>query len=154
MPHSSLLHVLFLLYLDIKLVELENILKQEIKMRNKAEKKLKFLKKKLESLNISSILVESDQSSTSEKSEVSFMSSTIATSASASEENDSDINVTNSVTSQDSSLNKHNHESPHNSTITFSSSSSNSPEDFSDNPSSRFEEVCSKSVDDDDNNRY
>ncbi|GMY14655.1 TPRXL [Fagus crenata] len=59
-----------------KLIELENQLKEETKLRNKAEKKLKFLMKKLESLNISTISVESEQSSTSEKCEMSCRSST------------------------------------------------------------------------------
>ncbi|XP_075637874.1 uncharacterized protein LOC142610043 [Castanea sativa] len=59
-----------------KLIELENQLKEETKFRNKAEKKLKLLMKKLESLNISTISVESEQSSTSEKCEMSCMSST------------------------------------------------------------------------------
>ncbi|KAM4078133.1 hypothetical protein ACB094_09G014100 [Castanea mollissima] len=59
-----------------KLIELENQLKEETKFRNKAEKKLKLLMKKLESLNISTISVESEQSSTSEKCKMSCMSST------------------------------------------------------------------------------
>lgn len=62
--------------LGIKLIELEKQLKEETKFRNKAEKKLKLLKKKLESLNISTISVESEQSSTSEKCEMSCTSST------------------------------------------------------------------------------
>ena len=62
--------------LGIKLIELENQLKEETKFRNKAEKKLKLLMKKLESLNISTISVESEQSSTSEKCEMSCTSST------------------------------------------------------------------------------
>ena len=61
--------------LGLKLIELENQLKEETKLRNKAEKKLKFLMKKLESLNISTISVESEQSSTSEKCEMSCRSS-------------------------------------------------------------------------------
>ncbi|XP_030927193.1 putative protein TPRXL [Quercus lobata] len=59
-----------------KLIELESQLKEETKFRNKAEKKLKLLMKKLESLNISTISVESEQSSTSEKCEMSCTSST------------------------------------------------------------------------------
>ncbi|KAL5809665.1 hypothetical protein ACOSQ3_030356 [Xanthoceras sorbifolium] len=46
-----------------KLIELENQLKEETKLRKKAEKKLNFLKKKLESLKILPILEESEQSS-------------------------------------------------------------------------------------------
>ncbi|KAJ9184234.1 hypothetical protein P3X46_003981 [Hevea brasiliensis] len=45
-----------------KLIELENKLREETKLRQKAEKKLKFLKKKLESLKISPALEELDQS--------------------------------------------------------------------------------------------
>ncbi|XP_045791147.1 uncharacterized protein LOC123885849 isoform X2 [Trifolium pratense] len=37
-----------------KLVELEKLVKEEIKLRDKSERKLKFLRKKLESLSISS----------------------------------------------------------------------------------------------------
>ncbi|PIN15002.1 hypothetical protein CDL12_12363 [Handroanthus impetiginosus] len=50
-----------------KLVELENQLKEEAKLRNRAEKKLKFLMKRLESMNISYVTDES-QSSVSSKS--------------------------------------------------------------------------------------
>ncbi|XVE61787.1 hypothetical protein DITRI_Ditri06bG0067200 [Diplodiscus trichospermus] len=49
-----------------KLIELENKLKEETKLRNKAEKRLKLLRKKLESLAILPSLEESDQSSSSE----------------------------------------------------------------------------------------
>lgn len=48
-----------------KLIELENNLKEETKLRNKAEKKLRFLKKKIESLNILIPLDQSEQSSSS-----------------------------------------------------------------------------------------
>ncbi|KAI3793663.1 hypothetical protein L1987_36283 [Smallanthus sonchifolius] len=53
-----------------KVIELEKQLKMEIKSRNKAEKRLKFLMKKLDSLNISY-----ESSSVSEKSEISSVSS-------------------------------------------------------------------------------
>ncbi|KAJ0771498.1 hypothetical protein HanPI659440_Chr07g0269781 [Helianthus annuus] len=57
-----------------KVTELEKQLKMEIKSRNKAEKRLKFLMKKLESLNIS--YVSGDEcSSISERSEISSVSS-------------------------------------------------------------------------------
>ncbi|XP_059427772.1 uncharacterized protein LOC132161630 [Corylus avellana] len=59
-----------------KLMELENQLKEETKQRNKAEKKLKILMKKLESLNITTISVESEQSSSSENCKMSCRSST------------------------------------------------------------------------------
>ncbi|XP_061353921.1 uncharacterized protein LOC133298609 [Gastrolobium bilobum] len=45
-----------------KLVELEKLLREEIKLREKAERKLKFLKKKLESFNMSGQLEHSDLS--------------------------------------------------------------------------------------------
>ncbi|KAK1563829.1 hypothetical protein Q3G72_033478 [Acer saccharum] len=52
-----------------KLIELENQLKQETKMRKKADKKLNFLKKKLESLKMLPILEESEQSSSTSSSD-------------------------------------------------------------------------------------
>ncbi|XP_071734775.1 uncharacterized protein [Rutidosis leptorrhynchoides] len=59
-----------------KLIELEKQLKIEIKSRNKAEKRLNFLLKKLDSLNISYDVSTDDQSSCfSEKSEGSSFSS-------------------------------------------------------------------------------
>ncbi|KAI3705359.1 hypothetical protein L1987_75595 [Smallanthus sonchifolius] len=59
-----------------KVTELEKQLKMEIKSRNKAEKRLKFLMKKLDSLNISYSYVSADESSSiSEKSEISSVSS-------------------------------------------------------------------------------
>lgn len=51
--------------MGFQLIELENNLKEETKLRNKAEKKLRFLKKKLESLNILIPLDQSEQSSSS-----------------------------------------------------------------------------------------
>ncbi|OMP03608.1 hypothetical protein COLO4_10304 [Corchorus olitorius] len=60
-----------------KLIELENKLREETKLRTKAEKRLKFLRKKLESLNIIlPSLEDSDQSSSSENCAVSCVSST------------------------------------------------------------------------------
>ncbi|KAJ9540255.1 hypothetical protein OSB04_026761, partial [Centaurea solstitialis] len=58
-----------------KVIELEKQLKMEIKSRNRAEKRLKFLMKKLESLNISSHVSGDESSSFSEKSEISSVSS-------------------------------------------------------------------------------
>lgn len=58
------------------MIELEKQLKIEIKSRNKAEKRLNFLLKKLDSLNITYDVSTDDQSSSfSEKSEVSSVSS-------------------------------------------------------------------------------
>ncbi|OMO72659.1 hypothetical protein CCACVL1_17668 [Corchorus capsularis] len=66
-----------------KLIELENKLREETKLRTKAEKRLKFLRKKLESLNIIlPSLEESEQSSSSENCAVSCVSSTSSTSVS------------------------------------------------------------------------
>lgn len=59
-----------------KLIELENQLKEETKLRNKAEKKFKILIKKLESLNITTKSVGSEQSSSSENCKMSCRSST------------------------------------------------------------------------------
>ncbi|KAK8483712.1 hypothetical protein V6N13_149008 [Hibiscus sabdariffa] len=61
--------------MESKLLELENKLKEETKLRNKAEKRLKLLKKKLESLKILPDLEESERSSSSESSAVSSLSS-------------------------------------------------------------------------------
>ncbi|POO02465.1 hypothetical protein TorRG33x02_014490 [Trema orientale] len=136
-----------------KLIELENMLKEEIKLRNKAEKKLKKLKMKLQTLNISSVLVESEQSSSSEKSEVSCRSSTITSSSTTcpndSEENESDCQLTNSVTSQESSHNvsvsetstaKKNHESTIVENPVGHSAVPSSFEDLCDNPSQKYED--------------
>lgn len=57
-------------------MELENLLKQEAKSRNRAEKKLKFLMKKLESMNISYVSDESEYSGLVDKSDISSISST------------------------------------------------------------------------------
>ncbi|KAH1039461.1 hypothetical protein J1N35_041204 [Gossypium stocksii] len=64
--------------MESKLLELENKLKEETKLRNKAEKRFKLLKKKLESLESLKILPnldESEKSSSSESSTVSSVSS-------------------------------------------------------------------------------
>ncbi|KAK9291192.1 hypothetical protein L1049_009380 [Liquidambar formosana] len=62
-----------------KLIELENQLRVETKSKNRAEKKLKFLMKKLESLKITYVSEESEQSSSSEN----FGTSCISSSSSA-----------------------------------------------------------------------
>lgn len=61
----------------MQVIELEKQLKIEIKSRYKAEKRLKFLIKKLQSLNISYVSADDDEfsSSFSEKSEFSSVSS-------------------------------------------------------------------------------
>ncbi|KAL3536332.1 hypothetical protein ACH5RR_004793 [Cinchona calisaya] len=66
-----------------KLIELEARLKEEIKSRNRAEKRLKYLMKKLESLEIFYVSDESEQSSFVDKSEISSASSTACTSTKA-----------------------------------------------------------------------
>ncbi|KAI8013908.1 hypothetical protein LOK49_LG05G00589 [Camellia lanceoleosa] len=58
-----------------KLIELENQLRLETKSRNRAEKRLKFLIKKLESRNISYVSEDSEHSSMVEKSDMSSVSS-------------------------------------------------------------------------------
>ncbi|XP_016437585.1 uncharacterized protein LOC107763610 [Nicotiana tabacum] len=70
-----------------KLIELEYKLREETKSRNKAEKKLKFLIKKLESKNISYYSDESENSSFL-KSEISSLTSTACSSAKQSEDRD------------------------------------------------------------------
>lgn len=59
------------LWNQFQLIELEKKLKEENKSRNKAEKKLKYLMKKLESMNISYVSDESEHSSLFDKSEIS-----------------------------------------------------------------------------------
>lgn len=56
-------------------MELENKLKTEIKARNRAEKRLKFLMKKLQSLKIPFSSEESEPSVSSDNSEISCKSS-------------------------------------------------------------------------------
>nr|GLL34591.1 uncharacterized protein LOC109155615 isoform X2 [Ipomoea trifida] len=59
-----------------KLIELENRLKEETKSRNRAEKRLNFLMKKLLSINVSFVSDESENSCLTEGSEVSSASYT------------------------------------------------------------------------------
>ncbi|KAK4377669.1 hypothetical protein RND71_003965 [Anisodus tanguticus] len=59
-----------------KLIELETKLRVETRSRNKAEKKLKYFMKKLESMNISYVSDESEQSNLLDKSEISCVTST------------------------------------------------------------------------------
>lgn len=59
-----------------QLIELENRLKEETKSRNRAEKRLKFLMKKLQSINVSFVSDESENSCLTEGSEVSSASYT------------------------------------------------------------------------------
>ncbi|XP_012570295.1 uncharacterized protein [Cicer arietinum] len=68
-----------------KLVELEKLLKEEIKLRDKAERKLKYLKKKVESFCISSKSRQLGHSDSSEKSENSCGSSSISSNSKYSE---------------------------------------------------------------------
>ncbi|KAF8397596.1 hypothetical protein HHK36_016516 [Tetracentron sinense] len=77
-----------------QLIELERQIKLETKSRNKAEKKLKFLMKKLESLKISPIL---DQSSSSENSKDSSRPSTTSSGLKEPEEQETDSRTANSV---------------------------------------------------------
>lgn len=66
--------------LATKLIELEARLKEETKSRNRAEKRFKFLVKKLESLEIFYVSDESEQSSFVDKCEMSSASSVASTS--------------------------------------------------------------------------
>lgn len=80
--------------MENKLIELEKKLIEEYKSRNRAEKKLKFLMKKLQSMNIPYISCESEQSGSGsvERSEISSVVSS-ATSSSTKEVNDKENNV-------------------------------------------------------------
>ncbi|KAL3646695.1 hypothetical protein CASFOL_009239 [Castilleja foliolosa] len=62
--------------LENKLMELENMLKQEAESRNRAEKRLKLLFKKLKSKNISHVSDGSEYSGLEGKSDISSLSST------------------------------------------------------------------------------
>ncbi|XP_059643426.1 uncharacterized protein LOC132285272 [Cornus florida] len=70
--------------MENKLIELENQLKAEIRSRNRAEKKLIFLIKKLKSLNILYALEDSEHSKLLDKSDTSSLSSTTSSSPKAS----------------------------------------------------------------------
>lgn len=87
-----------------KVIELEIKLKEERKSRKKAEKKLKYFIKKVESMNISD---ESEYSSLFDKSEISSVTSTTATSSSKiiSEDKGSVISDFQELISQENSLN-------------------------------------------------
>ncbi|KAH0723186.1 hypothetical protein KY285_005774 [Solanum tuberosum] len=98
-----------------KLIELETKLKEESKSRNKAEKKLKYFIKKLESMNICYISDVSEHSSLFDKSEISSVTSTTTTSSSSkiiSEQNSqfkdsmiSDFQDSQELISQENSIN-------------------------------------------------
>ncbi|KAL8036136.1 hypothetical protein ABFX02_12G140200 [Erythranthe guttata] len=62
-------------HLGNKLMELETLLKQEAESRNRAEKRLKLLMKKLQSMNVAYVSDESGYSCSVEKSDVSSVSS-------------------------------------------------------------------------------
>ncbi|MED6120920.1 hypothetical protein PIB30_025404 [Stylosanthes scabra] len=78
--------------MDKKLVELERIIKEEIKLRERAQRKLRFLKKKLETLNISSISMKSDHHSDYYSCENSCGSSSSASSVTSISKNSSEVN--------------------------------------------------------------
>lgn len=70
-----------------KLIELEKLLREEIKLRDKAERRLKFLKKKVGSFNMPSKSGQLEHSDSSEKCENSCGSSTISSLSKHSEAN-------------------------------------------------------------------
>lgn len=78
----------------LQLIELENKLRAEMKSRNKAEKRMNLLMKKLGSLNISFASDESEQSF--EKSEVSSVSSTASSYTKQQEDKKSNTQIANS----------------------------------------------------------
>ncbi|CBI32642.3 unnamed protein product, partial [Vitis vinifera] len=79
-----------------KLIELESKLKTEIKARNRAEKRLKFLMKKLDSLKIPFASEGSEQSSSSDNSEISCQSSITSSATKNPEEKESKSQIPNS----------------------------------------------------------
>lgn len=79
-----------------KLIELERKLKTEIKARNRAEKRLKFLMKKLDSLKIPFASEGSEQSSSSDNSEISCQSSVTSSATKNPEEKESKSQIPNS----------------------------------------------------------
>ncbi|KAI4300199.1 hypothetical protein L6164_033601 [Bauhinia variegata] len=131
-------------YMGNKLIELESKLREEIKLREKYERKLKFLKKKLESFNITSISGESEQSYSSEKRENSCRSSTSSTTSRDPKENETKSHATSAAASENStgyvseaSVSILNHTSPciakdSDSQVTDDSSYSSNPNSSSD----------------------
>ncbi|KAI9071444.1 hypothetical protein K1719_046596 [Acacia pycnantha] len=83
--------------LGLKFIELENKLRQEIKFRERAERRLRFLEKKLESVNISSTSGDSEHSCSSDKCESSF--TTYSSASTDAEENETKPHSTNSLVS-------------------------------------------------------
>ncbi|XP_009600191.1 uncharacterized protein [Nicotiana tomentosiformis] len=83
-----------------KLIELENKLKEETRSRNKAEKKLNFFIKKLESLNISYVSDESEHSSLLDTSEISSITSATVSSTKPSEDKEQNSLFTGSMVSE------------------------------------------------------
>lgn len=81
--------------------ELDEKLKEEMRLRDKATKKLKFLERKLKSMKISSLSKESEESSVSESSIVSRESSLATTVTSRTNpEQDQEQNLDTSVVSK------------------------------------------------------
>ncbi|KAL4352516.1 hypothetical protein GQ457_06G008050 [Hibiscus cannabinus] len=109
--------------MESKLLELENKLKEETKLRNKAEKRLKLLKKKLESLKILPDLEESERSSSSQ----------------------SQSSAVSSLSSASSSGSKDPQESASMSPITVPEIPENAPDTKSDTKESSYEKFTSKS---------
>ncbi|KAL2229431.1 UNVERIFIED_CONTAM: hypothetical protein Sindi_1922800 [Sesamum indicum] len=91
-------------FLGNKMMELENLLKQEARSRNRAERKLKFLLKKLESMNI---IYESEHSGLVDKTDISSVSSTTSSSTKELQENNEhrQMKISNIVKSQESKEN-------------------------------------------------
>ena len=90
-------------------VELEKKLREEIKLRDKAQRKLQFLKKKLESFNISFPIGQSEHSYSYEKCENSRGSSSCSSSSTHSEANETKPHSTNPALSENA-VHSHNFE--------------------------------------------
>lgn len=123
-----------------QLVDLEKLVKEEIKLRDKAERKLRLLKKKLESFNKSKQL---DHSDSSEKCENSCGSSSITSISKYSETSETKHPAKNSPLPEDDVV--HNHNTPSSTTkdsdsqVTDNSSSNLDSQIQSENPNPSYE---------------
>lgn len=115
------------------MVELEKLLREEIKLRDKAERKLRFLKKKVESFNRSSKSGQLGHSDSSEKCENSSGSSSISSDSKYSEASETKHSTKNSTFPENVVLHNHSHNVSEYTTkdcdsqITDSSSSNSNP---------------------------
>ncbi|MED6224546.1 hypothetical protein PIB30_085202 [Stylosanthes scabra] len=111
--------------MDKKLVELERMIKEEIKLRERAQSKLRFLKKKFETLNISSISMKSHHHSdyySCENSSGSSSSSSVTSISKHSSE---------AVEKKDSHHHEKNEDLPENNKVVYANNNNNVTEEAS-----------------------